>query len=227
MNDSEMAGRDLLAEIHNLSWFHSIDLGNGIVTPGRAQLPELQAMADVIFEGGLAGKSVLDIGCYDGFYTFEAYRRGAQRVVATDHYIWQDPRCRRCFDLARQIIAPDLEAYDLSIKDVLSETLGTFDIVLFLGVLYHVRDPLQVLEQIASLANDVLVVETHLDAVESERPAMTFYPGRELNDDPSNWWGPNSACVKAMLIDIGFSEVTFRLNPIHSNRGIFHARRNK
>jgi tRNA (mo5U34)-methyltransferase len=196
-----------------------------MITPGRGRLDDLKALADALFDEPLPGKTVLDIGCYDGFFSFEARRRGAKRVVATDHYVWKDKRCRQCFDLARRIIAPDMEAYDLDISELTPESIGTFDVVLFSGVLYHLRHPLLTLEHVALLANQTLVVETHMDAAESQRPAMTFYPGRELNNDPSNWWGPNRPCVEAMLRDVGFEDVAFRQNPCHSNRGIFHARR--
>jgi tRNA (mo5U34)-methyltransferase len=225
VDEQILNGADLVNRIQSLPWFHSIDLGNGLVTPGRARLADLKAMADAIFDETLAGKTILDIGCCDGFYSFEAHRRGAQRVVATDHFIWQDPRCRESFELARHIIAPSMEAHDLDIPELTPEKIGTFDLVLFAGVLYHLRHPLQMLEHISLLATETLVVETHLDAIESQRPAMTFYPGSELNKDPSNWWGPNQACVEAMLRDVGFPVVTFQHNPVHPGRGIFHARR--
>jgi tRNA (mo5U34)-methyltransferase len=217
--------RDLAHRVQALPWFHSIDLGNGLVTPGRARLADLKAMADVIFDEPLAGKTILDIGCYDGFYSFQAHQRGAKRVVATDHFIWRDPRCRDSFELARHIVAPEIEVHDVDIPELTPHRIGTFDLVLFTGVLYHLRHPFYALEHVAPLANRTLVVETHLDAIESERPAMTFYPGSELNDDPSNWWGPNRACVEAMLRDVGFSHVAFQLNPVHAERGVFHARR--
>lgn len=216
---------DLLTQVNELPWFHSIDLGNGIVTPGRASLANLKAMAAVIFDEPLANKTVLDIGCYDGFYSFEAHRRGASRVVATDFFIWQDPRCRSCFDVARSIIAPQMDVRNLDILELTPANVGEFDLVLFSGVLYHLRHPLYVLEHIAPLVRQTLVVETHLDAVESNRPAMTFYPGTELNNDPTNWWGPNRGCVEAMLRDVGFPDVSFQPNPVHVERGIFHARR--
>lgn len=221
MNDDE-----LLSQIQALPWFHSIDLGNGMVTPGRARLADLNAIAEVVFDEPLAGKAILDIGCYDGFYSFEAHRRGAKRVVAVDHFMWQvDPRCRKTFELARSIIAPQMEMYDLDFPHLLPEKLGKFDIVLFCGIFYHLRHPFQMLEQLSRLAEDTFIVETHLDAVESERPAMTFYPGSELNGDPTNWWGPNRPCVEAMLRDLGFLNVTYQPNPAHPRRGIFHARR--
>ena len=71
--------------------------------------------------------------------------------------------------------------------------------MLFLGVFYHLFDPIDGLRRAASLAQEVLVVETHTDLGEIERPAMVMYPGRELANDPTNWWGPNNACVVALL----------------------------
>lgn len=221
----DISRSDLERQVLSLPWFHSIDLGEGLVTPGRASLAELQAMAAVIFDESLSGKTVLDIGCYDGFYSFAAHQRGAKRVLATDHFIWQYPSCRQCFELARSILAPDMESRDIDVPELKLSNVGSFDLVLFSGVLYHLRHPLQTLEQIAPLAAGTLIVETHLDAIESQRPAMTFYPNRELNDDPTNWWGPNRACVEAMLRDVGFDEVRYAANPVHASRGIFHARR--
>ena len=65
----------------------------------------------------------------------------------------------------------------------------------------------------------------HLDALEEERPVMVFYPGKELHNDASNWWGPNVPCVKAMLADVGFRNVSYTQHPVDPTRGIFHARR--
>jgi tRNA (mo5U34)-methyltransferase len=114
---------------------------------------------------------------------------------------------------------------DLDIPDLKPETIGTFDIVLFCGVFYHLRYPFLTLTQIARLAKRTLIVETHLDAWETNRPAMIFYPAAEQDKDPSNWWGPNPACVEAMLRDVGFPHVTSQPNPAAMGRGIFHARR--
>ena len=78
-----------------MPWFHQIDFGDGLLTPGNTKIENLRAMADIYFDEPLTGKSVLDIGCYDGFQSFEAFRRGAKRVLATDYFMWNvDPRCR-------------------------------------------------------------------------------------------------------------------------------------
>ena len=75
----------------------------------------------------------------------------------------------------------------------------------------------------AKLVKSTLILETHNDALDQERPMMVFYPGKELNGDPTNWWGPNPPCVKAMLSDVGFTQVEYRPDPNLANRGIFHA----
>jgi tRNA (mo5U34)-methyltransferase len=222
-----MSREDLATSINTLKWFHQIDFGEGLISPGIAPIDVLRKQAAVYFQHGLAGKSVLDIGCWDGFYSFEAKKYGASRVLATDHFAWSD-ECwgkRRCIELARAHIAPDVEIMDIDIPDLSIERVGAFDTVLLLGVFYHLKNPFATLEQIAPLASECLIVETHLDAMDYSRPAMVFYPGNELGGDYTNWWGPNRACVEAMLLGVGFSRVRFTLNPVSASRGIFHAYR--
>jgi len=212
-----------------LRWFHELDLGGGTVTAGKTPLPVLQGLADIYFRDGVDGRSVLDIGCWDGFHSFEASRRGARDVLATDHFAWNSSACwgnRECFDIARALLAPEVRVREIEVSDLSVERVGQFDLVLFAGVLYHVRDPLGALEQIAPLVGETLVVETHLDALDVDRPAMIFYPGKVLADDYTNWWGPNRACVEEMLREVGFSDLRFSEHPFDpQTRGIFHARR--
>ena len=114
------------------------------------------------------------------------------------------------------------------LPEITVESVGTFDIVLFAGVLYHMRHPLLALERVSEICTDTLIVETHLDALTLDRPAMVFYPGGELGGDTSNWWGPNPPCVAAMLRDVGFRTVEFTAHPSPTHaamRGIFHASR--
>jgi tRNA (mo5U34)-methyltransferase len=217
----------LREKVNSLPWYHEIDFGGGVLSPGQSKNEWLRSMADVYFDEPLEGSSVLDIGCWDGFNSFEAARRGAKRVLATDHYAWS-PQCwgsRESFELARTHLAPEVEVLDIDVPDLRSETVGTFDVVLFCGVLYHLRHPFAALEQISRLVTRTLVVETRMDAQGLDRPAMIFYPTNELGNDASNWWGPNRACVEAMLRDVGFARVLFTPTPFQPTRGIFHARR--
>jgi tRNA (mo5U34)-methyltransferase len=220
---------ELLAQVRRYFWFHSIDLGNGVVTPGNKSLRALRAEADAIFGPlGLRGKSVLDIGAWNGYFSFEAKRRQAERVLATDHHCWSpEINGRATFDLARAALGLEIEGLDIDVPDLVPDRVGQFDVVLFLGVFYHLVDPIRALHNLAALTKEVAVVETHLDLRGLERPAMVFYPGTELNNDPTNWWGPNRQCMEALLRLVGFERVVYQPHPLAKGaRGIFHAYKN-
>lgn len=217
----------LRQQVRSLRWFHQIDFGNGIVSPGWIRQSKIRRMSRLIFDRPIQGKTVLDIGCWDGAYSIEAARRGAARVLATDHFAWAPGSWgdRRCFELARAALAPQIEALDADLPDLTPDRIGTFDVVLFCGVLYHLRHPFLALEQVAQLAKEVLVVESRIIAPLSRRPFMRFYPGKELDNDPTNWWAPNRACVEAMLQSLGFRNVRFTRPDRRFRRGLFHAER--
>jgi tRNA (mo5U34)-methyltransferase len=205
-----MSDRDLRAKVDSLRWYHTIDLGNGIVTKGVDDTPLRLARAGL--PDSLAGLSVLDLGAWDGFWSFEAERRGAARVVACDHYAWHGQgwgtgQGKAGFELARQTLGSRVEDVSLDLLDLSPERIGTFDVVLFLGILYHLPNPLLALERVASVAKDLIILETVVDMVGVRYPAAAFYPGKELNNDPTNWWGPNEAAVHGMLRAVGFADV--------------------
>lgn len=209
-----------------LPWFHQIDLG-ALITPGVSEIGQLRSQADIYFRDGMAGKSVLDVGCWDGFNSFAAEKAGASRVLATDHYAWSE--CcwgdRRSIELAKEVLGSKIEIRDIDLADIAPQTVGSFDVVLFLGVFYHLRNPFLALENIAKVCKETLVIETHLDGLDVKRPAMIFYPGTELDGDNSNWWGPNPACVLEMVKDLGFIGEHFDHPTMGTRRGIFIARR--
>lgn len=218
--------RDLRQQVDALRWFHQIDFGDGVRSPGWIKASKIRRMAKLIFDRSMAGKSVLDIGCWDGAYSIEAVRRGAGRVLATDNYVWHDGwGDRRALELVRSRLAPQMEVLDAPVESLTVDRVGRFDVVLFCGVFYHLRHPFAALEQVATLASEVLVVESRIVAPFSRRPFMRFYPGRELDGDPTNWWAPNRACMEAMLRDLGFRRVTFRRPDWRWRRGLFHAER--
>jgi tRNA (mo5U34)-methyltransferase len=228
--DAKSAGvkfdRETLAErVRQIQWFHSIDLGHGIVTPGvKSPIIHRAEYAAVFDPVELNGRSVIDIGAWNGASSFEAKRRGAARILATDHYVWNHPviRGREGFELARSVLNVDLEVKEIDIPSLSPDSVGTFDVVLFLGVFYHLLDPIAALQQVAKLAREVLIVETHTDAMEINRPAMIMYPGSELNNDGSNWWGPNPACMVALLKEIGFAKVDAAWSKV-GYRTVYHA----
>lgn len=231
---SALTSDDLHARVAALRWYHTIDLGRGIVTPGIDDTPHRLRRAHI--PDDLSGRSVLDIGAWDGFFSFEAERRGASRVVACDHYAWHGVgwgtgQGKAGFELARTALGSNVESLDLDVLDLTPERAGTFDVVFFLGVLYHLPNPLLALERVASVARDLLILETVVDMVGIRRPAAAFYPGKELNGDPSNWWGPNPAAVVGMLQSVGFARVDqvtpTPSTPVRALRAAWHAARGK
>jgi tRNA (mo5U34)-methyltransferase len=216
----------LRTRVAEFIWHHSIDLGDGVVTPGGKSLEICNAEAGLIFDRvNLSGRTVLDIGAWNGVFSFEAERRGAARVLATDSYCWSHPvfRGRDTFELARSALGAGVEAREIDAADLSTDVVGEFDIVLFLGVFYHRYDAIETLAKVARLAKHLLIVETHLELRELDVPAMAFYPGRELANDPTNWWGPNEQCMNALLLGHGFIEIEATAHPAGHNRAIFHA----
>ena len=197
----------LRREVAATTWWHTIDLGNGVVTPGidptPARLRELQIPDD------LTGLTVLDVGAWDGFFSFEAERRGASRVLATDSFCWGGGGwgTKAGFELARRALGSRVEDLDIDPLELSPARVGTFDLVLFLGVLYHMRHPLLALERVFSVTRGQLILQTQVDLSAIDRPALAFYQGSDLNNDPTNWFGPNPPAVVALLRAAGFTDI--------------------
>lgn len=196
----------LRAAVDQLRWFHTIDLGHGVVTRGATN-PARKTLPTLGLPASLTGKSVLDVGAWDGFYSFEAERRGAARVVATDSYCWSGPGwgTKDAFRLARETLGSSVEDVDIDVMDLAPGTLGTFDLVLFLGVLYHLRDPRGAIERIASVTAGQLIVETEARFDWIPWPAARVFIGPELNNDPTNCFAFNTRAVLGLLREAGFS----------------------
>ena len=207
-----MTPQELRAEVAALHWWHRIDLGQGVVTPGADDSPAKLSRLSLPVD--LTGKRVLDIGAWDGFFSFEAERRGAAGVLAVDA-AWQGPdggAYKRGFNLARRALSSHVEDRQGDVLGVRAEEVGTFDLVLMLGVLYHTRHPLLVLERIFSLTRPggLLILETETDMLWRRRPALAFYPGAELNGDPTNWFAPNERALLGMVAASGFNNATVK-----------------
>jgi tRNA (mo5U34)-methyltransferase len=199
---------DLRELVASRTWFHTIDLGDGILTPGQKDTPA--EVAHLHLPNDLSGRTVLDIGAYDGFYSFEAERRGAKRVLAADHLVWNWPGsdARGNFELAHRALGSSVETLEITVEELSPQTVGaTFDIVLFLGVLYHAPDPIGYLERLRSVTAEMAIIETAVDLLDVPIPAAAYYQGETLNGDASNNFGPNRLAVEGMLRDVGFSRV--------------------
>ena len=214
-----MTRDEKLERIKSRQWYHSIDVGEGLVTPGAHPLEELrQVLERLQLPARLDGQSVLDIGAWDGYFSFEAERRGARRVVAYD----VSPADYFGFSTAREIIGSKVEYVQGSVYDLKKEQVGTFDIVLFAGVLYHLRYPLLALDRIHAICDGYMLLESHclddfvvlddgqvttlerIDPRLARIPLYRFYPANELNRDYSNWFSPNRRAIEDGLRTAGF-----------------------
>jgi tRNA (mo5U34)-methyltransferase len=218
----------LLQRVNDHRWFHIIDLGDGIVTPGMYDPVAGIHGARFCVPASLEGKTVLDIGAWDGAWSFEAKRRGAARVVAADQYSWGgggwgDPEA---FKIAREALGLEIEDVNIDVFDLSSERLGQFDVVFFFGVLYHLRHPMLALEKVRDVTakGGLAIIETHCDLLDVDFPALAFYPTTEEGGDPTNWFGPNPAALFGMLKACGFDDLT--LTSLHPEwkRMTVHAR---
>ena len=165
MNPDEIRTR-----VGQLRWHHSIELGSGILTPGQDN--SARKLARLRLPSSLAGQSVLDVGAWDGFFSFEAERRDAQRVLATDSYVWNgshDWASKQGFDLAKAALGSKVEELEIDVLELAPEKIGTFDMVLLLGVLYHMKHPLLALERVASVTGKMLILETVVDMLGTNR----------------------------------------------------------
>lgn len=199
---------DIARRMADIRWFHQIELAPGVVTPGLDRSQD--KLARLALPARMDGKSVLDIGAWDGFFSFEAERRGAAQVLATDHFCWSGPGwgTKAGFDFAHEALHSKVEDREIDVEALSVETVGAFDIVFFLGVFYHLKDPIAILDRLAAITSELLVVETRVDLLNNPAPAMAFYQGDELNRDPTNWWAPNVVGLTALLKSVGFREVT-------------------
>lgn len=206
-------------------WFHNMRLGSEWTAPDHP-LGDYPSAHWRHFENAiprdLTGKTVLDLGCNAGFYSIEMKRRGAARVVAADF----DERYLAQARLAAEANGAEIEFRQLSVYDVAS-LREKFDVVLFMGVLYHLRHPLLALDLLREhVVGDLLIFHSLLGGSDatpkvaddypfSERavftsdgfPAMYFIE-KNYAGDPTNWWVPNRACVEAMLRSAGFEIIS-------------------
>ena len=143
-----------------------------------------------------------------------------------DDYTWSHPdlRGKETFDLVMSRLGIEAESKQIDVADVSIENIGSWQITLFLGVFYHLIDPIAALRRLAAITEEVLILETHLELRDLSTPAMAFFPNRELGGDPTNWWAPNAPAVEALLKVFGFERVLTTSNPVSPGiRGIFHA----
>lgn len=227
------------ADVEAIPWYHTIDLGGGLVTPGfydhRPLVPRLPLPAS------LAGRRCLDVGGSDGFWAFELARRGAAEVVSIDledpsRQEWQGAaeevearraragltsgrweadrgRTRRAFELARGALGLDVERRDMSIYDLSPDAIGRFDFVFVGSLLLHLRDPVRALAAVRTVTDGQLLcvepIVLALSALLPRKPAALLW-----HLDEPRWWTPNLAGLRRMVQAAGFE-------PLHVSRPLF------
>ena len=244
-----MIDESLQAEADRYPWYHSIELGDGVVTKGLSKID-----IDPNHFPDLRDKSVIDIGTWDGKNAFTAEKMGASRVVGLDHYVWglnfaaRDAYWKECeaagifpdhsrdesdfwhpdslpgkqgFDFAHRTLESSVEAVVGDFMNVDLDSLGTFDVSLYLGVLYHMREPYTALSRLRQITTEVAVIETeavHLSDCPDE-PMLKFFAGNELGDDFGNWFGVSESALHGMCKAAGFRSVTTTVGPPNSTLG--------
>jgi tRNA (mo5U34)-methyltransferase len=182
--------------------YHSIDLPDGSVLPGLQSLEHLRWRLGLFgLPNDLRGQRVLDIGAWDGWFSFECERRGAE-VVAVDCVVLDT------FLEAKRLIGSRVEYLTLDVAELSARRLGRFDIVLFFGVLYHLRHPLLGLEKAVELSTGIALVESFVIAPEHRgHPAvMEYYERAELGGQIDNWCGPSPECLLSFCRSAGFAQ---------------------
>jgi tRNA (mo5U34)-methyltransferase len=153
----------------------------------------------------LTGKTVLDVSALDGYLSFAAERFGASRVAAVDLHAWRQRGARERFEHTRDTLGSHVEDLDVSADDVSRDTVGQFDVVLFLGALHHIND-LPALKRMAGVTTKLLVVEALVD-VTFPRSAVASIDRLELSVGETSWSRLPPAAVMSMLYGVGFGSV--------------------
>jgi tRNA (mo5U34)-methyltransferase len=209
-------------------WYHRIDLGDGVVTPGWAPIDA----ATYRIPEDMTGMRVLDVGAWDGYWSFEALRRGAREVFAIDDFSdymgaldERDRKAWQTFDLCRAALGYDearCQRREMSVYDLKADDVGRFDVVFFFGTLYHLRHPLLALDRLSDVGDDQIFVESAIlddhspyrggigHGYDGGQMVMEFYPGAQYGENVSNWWVPTLHCMMHMVGAAGF---------VHAPRG--------
>lgn len=222
-----MTKSELQSAVDAMHWYHAISLPHGIVTPGPFPInPEFYKLPE-----DCVGMRVLDVGTYDGYWAFECMKRGATDVFAIDNFsdaIYPgEKRSWAQFDLCRQALWHSERSVAREETDIDSmnsplwfqECYERFDLLLFLGTIYHCRSPMLVLDRLRFMAakGAKLIVESHIcddyspytpdGRGHGEQMVMEFYPGSQLAGCATNWWAPTLKCLANMVEAAGFKDV--------------------
>ncbi|HTG45610.1 MAG TPA: DUF1698 domain-containing protein, partial [Verrucomicrobiae bacterium] len=239
-----MTREEILAELKRLEpWFHRIDLGGGIYTKTESVMGEpvdhpfgpWQTIQKLL-PSDLTGQTVLDVGCNAGFYSFEAKRRGAERVLGVDG---QRQHVRQGL-FVRKVLGLEVEFRRLNVYELSPRRVGQFDITLALGLLYHLKHPILALENLYQVTKELLIIETAIMPAGQTPESFAYSFGAaevmlhplvyvenslEAKEQVYNWFLPGVKALEAMLRYAGFAEV--ELIEEKSDRAVMVCRKNK
>ena len=220
--DFDREARRISEKISDVDWYHSIDLGHGVVTPGfvdhRPQLPHY-GLPD-----SMAGLRCLDVATWDGYWAFEMERRRAAEVVALDVASFADCDVPKAlldevtrtnvstplgegFRVAREVLHSDVRREICNVYDLSPQRFGKFDFVFLSDLLLHLRDPQLALEKVSSVCRGTLTV------ADVYHPSLEAYGDACLSQfqgsiEALGWWAPNTNTLKMMMKVAGFEPVT-------------------
>ncbi len=223
-----MTTEEMLAELKRLEpWFHSIELGEGVRTKTESVMGEPVDHPRKPWETiqqciprDMRGKSLLDVGCNAGFYSFEAKRLGATRVLGVDA---QRQHVRQGL-FVRKVLGLDVEFRRLNVYELNPRTVGQFDVTLALGLLYHLKHPILALENLYQVTKELLVIETAIMPPAQTPESFAYSLGAaqmvlhplayienpaDAKEQVFNWFMPSVEALRVMLLHTGFAEVEF------------------
>jgi tRNA (mo5U34)-methyltransferase len=239
-----MTRKEILAELKRLEpWFHRIDLGGGLYTKTESVMGEpvdhplgpWQTIQKLL-PRDLSVKTLLDVGCNAGFYSFEAKRRGAKRVLGVDG---QRQHVRQGL-FVRKVLGLDVEFRRLNVYELNARTVGQFDITLALGLLYHLKHPILALENLYRITKELLVIETAIMPTRQTPKSFAHSFGTvrtmlhpiayvenppEAKEQVFNWFLPGVDALTALLRNTGFAEV--ELVEVKDDRAVVVCRKAK
>ena len=218
--------------VDQIEWYHTIDLGNGVVTPGWFDLrPHLHQYP---LPERMDGMRVLDVATFDGFWAFEFARRGAAEVIALDIDSFEDvdmaPRLRRQkdasyfarktgegFRLCQEVLKTNVRREVLNVYDLSPERLGKFDLVFVSDLLLHLMNPMKALNNICSVTRGQAVIA---DVFNPGLPAQEHLMSYQGGETHNIWWSISYAALAQMIADAGFGRVEHKSTFLTGYRGV-------
>jgi tRNA (mo5U34)-methyltransferase len=227
-----MTTDELRARIESIDFYHSMDL-MGIPTPGKVDCHALFSRLGLPADMDLTGKRAIDLGTRDGVFAFWAEARGAEVLTLDYPGEWGEARrgrsAREGFDLVHEVLGSKVEPIEGDLDDPHDwpTDRGPFDLILMLGLLYHLRGPILALERAAGMlaAGGLLVVETAVGLLDLPYPAARIWAEGELLDDPTNWSSFNSSAIMGLLKRFGLEPRQIggiSYCPRGNHRAVFH-----